>query len=148
MNAELIAHGYSNALSGVLGGLQNYMTYSNSVLYAKTGGKGLISSLAIVVFTMGLFVVGPSICDFLPRCLAGTLLLHIGVDLFLEGVYDSIGQYDVSVEAAGSRCQFIFVTGCVLSDTTSSHTATTGCEFPLPLSRIWNMPVYGSSPSS
>ncbi|KAG7345863.1 cyclic nucleotide-binding protein [Nitzschia inconspicua] len=100
MNAELIAHGYSNALSGVFGGLQNYMTYSNSVLYAKTGGKGLISSLVIVVFTAGLFVVGPSMCDFLPRCLAGTLLLHIGIDLVLEGVYDSIGQYDY-LEYAG-----------------------------------------------
>jgi sulfate permease, SulP family len=95
MNAELIAHGYSNALSGMFGGLQNYMTYSNSVMYAKTGGKGLISSLAIVLFTAGLFVVGPSICDFLPRCMAGTLLLHIGIDLVLEGIYDSIGQYDV-----------------------------------------------------
>lgn len=100
MNAELIAHGWSNGISGAFGGLQNYMTYSNSVLYAKTGGRGLISSLAIVVLTACLFVVGPSICDFLPRCMAGTLLLHIGIDLTLEGVYDSIGQYD-HLEYAG-----------------------------------------------
>lgn len=98
MNAELVAHGYSNFLSGAFGGLQNYMTYSNSVLYAKTGGRGLFSSLAIVLFTAGLFVVGPSICDYLPRCMAGTLLFHIGIDLILEGVYDSIGQYDVSLQ--------------------------------------------------
>jgi SulP family sulfate permease len=100
MNAELIAHGWSNGLSGMVGGLQNYMTYSNSVLYAKTGGKGQISSLAIVFVTASLFVVGPSITDYLPRCMAGTLLLHMGVDLTLEGVYDSIGQYD-NFEYAG-----------------------------------------------
>eukprot|EP00536_Pseudo-nitzschia_multiseries_P007383 jgi/Psemu1/296543/fgenesh1_pm.174_\ len=94
MNAELTAHGLSNALSGLVGGLQNYMTYSNSVLYAKTGGKGRTSSLAIVAVTMVLFVFGPSLTDYLPRCMAGTLLLHIGIDLTLEGVYDSIGQYD------------------------------------------------------
>ena len=88
MNAELIAHGYANALSGMFGGLQTYMTYSNSVLYAKSGGTGRISSLAIVVVTMVLFVIGPSIASFLPRCMAGTLLLHIGIDLVLEGVYD------------------------------------------------------------
>lgn len=88
MNAELIAHGYANALSGVFGGLQTYMTYSNSVLYAKSGGKGKISSLAIVVLTMILFVIGPSIASYLPRCMAGTLLFHIGIDLVLEGVYD------------------------------------------------------------
>ena len=88
MNAELIAHGYANALSGMVGGLQTYMTYSNSVLYAKSGGTGKISSLAIVMVTMVLFVIGPSIASFLPRCMAGTLLLHIGIDLVLEGVYD------------------------------------------------------------
>jgi SulP family sulfate permease len=88
MNAELIAHGFANGLSGMFGGLQTYMTYSNSVLYAKSGGKGKISSLAIVVCTMILFVIGPSIASYLPRCMAGTLLLHIGIDLVLEGVYD------------------------------------------------------------
>jgi len=100
MNAELIAHGWSNGLSGIVGGLQNYMTYSNSVMYAKSGGMGRLSSLAIVAATGALFVVGPSITYYLPRCMAGTLLLHIGIDLTLEGLYDSIGQYD-TFEYAG-----------------------------------------------
>jgi MFS superfamily sulfate permease-like transporter len=100
MNAELIAHGWSNGLSGIFGGLQNYMTYSNSVLYAKTGGTGKVSSIGVVSVTAILFVVGPSMCDYLPRCMAGTLLLHIGIDLVLEGVYDSFGQYDY-LEYAG-----------------------------------------------
>ena len=26
------------------------------------------------------------------RCMAGTLLLHVGIDLFLEGVYDSVAR--------------------------------------------------------
>jgi SulP family sulfate permease len=88
MNAELVAHGYANCLSGMFGGLQNYITYSNSVLYAKSGGNGKISSLAIVALTMVLFVVGPDYASYLPRCMAGTLLLHLGIDLILEGVYD------------------------------------------------------------
>eukprot|EP00980_Cylindrotheca_fusiformis_P029213 scaffold22753_cov160-Cylindrotheca_fusiformis.AAC.5 len=100
MNAELMAHGYSNLLSGIFGGLQNYVTYSNSVLYAKSGGNGRISSLCIVALTMLLFVIGPEIASYLPRCMAGTLLLHIGIDLFLEGVYDSFGNYD-QIEYAG-----------------------------------------------
>lgn len=100
MNAELIAHGYANFLSGIFGGLQTYMAYSNSFLYAKSGGKGMLSSLGIVAATMLLFVIGPSIATYLPRCMAGTLLLHIGVDLTLEGVYDSFGNYDV-LEYAG-----------------------------------------------
>ena len=94
MDKELVAHGWSNAAAGLFGGLQNYMAYSNSVIYSKSGGEGMGSSLAIVVATAALFIVGPTITSYVPRCMAGTLLLHIGIDLFLEGVKDSWGDYD------------------------------------------------------
>lgn len=35
MNQELVAHGFSNILAGVCGGLQNYMAYTQSVLYVR-----------------------------------------------------------------------------------------------------------------
>mmetsp|Transcript_9252 Transcript_9252/g.13527 ORF Transcript_9252/g.13527 Transcript_9252/m.13527 type:complete len:110 (-) Transcript_9252:2332-2661(-) len=70
-------------------GLQNYMAYTQSVLYARSGGEGKASSLAVATVTGALFVVGPFIASYIPRCMAGTLLLHVGIDLFLEGVYDS-----------------------------------------------------------
>ncbi len=89
MNAEMVAHGFSNFISGVFGGLQNYMTYSNSVIYSKSNGRGKGSSLAIVALTGFIFIYGPLICVYVPRCMAGTLLLHVGIDLFLEGV----GEY-------------------------------------------------------
>lgn len=94
MNQELMTHGYSNALSGILGGLQNVMTYSFSVLFMKSGGKGMASSLTIALLTAALFVYGPALAMMFPRCLAGTLLLHIGIDLFLEGMWDSIEKFD------------------------------------------------------
>lgn len=94
MNAELIAHGYSNAAAGLFGGLPNYMTYSNSLLYAKSKGGGRISSLLVAFFTFIFFLFGPEIAAFIPRCMAGTLLLHIGLDLFLEGAVDSYESYD------------------------------------------------------
>mmetsp|Transcript_32229 Transcript_32229/g.74217 ORF Transcript_32229/g.74217 Transcript_32229/m.74217 type:complete len:473 (-) Transcript_32229:320-1738(-) len=31
---------------------------------------------------------------YIPRCMAGMLLLHVGIDLFIEGVYDSYGKFD------------------------------------------------------
>lgn len=89
MNAELIAHGYSNFVAGLFGGLQNYMAYSNSVIYSKSNGKGVASSLAIVAVTVVIFIYGPEMAVYVPRCMAGTLLLHVGIDLFLEGVVDS-----------------------------------------------------------
>jgi SulP family sulfate permease len=86
MNAELIAHGYSNFIAGLFGGLQNYLAYSNSVIYSKAHGKGKLSSLAIVVLTGGIFIYGPMAASYVPRCMAGTILLHVGIELFFEGV--------------------------------------------------------------
>ena len=100
MNKELIAHGYSNILSGLCGGLQNYFAYTQSVLYHRSGGHGKSSGMAVAACTTGLFVFGPLMTSYIPRCMAGTLLLHVGIDLFLEGVYDSIGKFDY-VEYAG-----------------------------------------------
>jgi len=76
------------------------MTYSFSVLYMKSGGDGRASSLAVTAVGVLLFVFGPMIATFIPRAMAGTLLLHIGIDLFLEGIVDSYGSYDY-LEYAG-----------------------------------------------
>lgn len=95
MNKELVAHGYSNMIAGLLGGLQNYMAYTQSVIYAKSGGKGQPSGFVVAAATSILFFVGPTVASFIPRCMAGTLLLHVGIDLFLEGVWDSFGKFDL-----------------------------------------------------
>lgn len=100
MNQELVAHGYSNFIAGLLGGLQNYMAYTQSVVYDRAKGRGKASGVAVAILTSLLFCIGPTIASYIPRCMAGTLLLHVGIDLFLEGVYDSIGKFDM-LEYAG-----------------------------------------------
>lgn len=94
MNRELVAHGYSNFFAGIFCGLQNYMAYTQSILYDRSGGTGKASGLAVAAVTSLLFFIGPAIASYIPRCMAGTLLLHVGIDLFLEGVYDSYGRFD------------------------------------------------------
>lgn len=70
------------------------MAYTQSVLYDRSGGIGRVSGVAVAVVTSLLFFVGPTIANYIPRCMAGSLLLHVGTDLFLEGVYDSYGRFD------------------------------------------------------
>lgn len=94
MNNELVAHGYSNMIAGIFGGLQNYMAYTQSILYDRSGGKGRSSGIAVAAVTVLVYVVGPLVVSYIPRCMAGTLLIHIGLDLFVEGVYDSYHKYD------------------------------------------------------
>jgi SulP family sulfate permease len=87
-------------LAGACGGLQNYMAYTQSVLYDKSGGTGKVSGIAVAIVTGVLFFIGPTIATYIPRCMAGTLLLHVGIDLFLEGIWDSFGRFD-SLEYSG-----------------------------------------------
>lgn len=67
MNKELIAHGYSNIITGLFGGLQNYMAYSNSVAYARAGGQGKVASLGVAICTSMFFFIGPLVCVYIPR---------------------------------------------------------------------------------
>ena len=94
MNKELKAHGISNILSGCTGGLQNYVCYCNSVTYYKCKGGGVLSGLLLALISSIFYFIGPSAVAYVPRCMAGCLLMHIGSDLIKEALWDSIGVFD------------------------------------------------------
>lgn len=94
INKELIAHGYSNLLAGFCGGLQNYLCYSNSLLYFKCKGGGKVSGYLMCAITAVFFCLGPSVVFYMPRVMPGCLLIHIGIDLSMEALYDSWGAFD------------------------------------------------------
>eukprot|EP01041_Mallomonas_annulata_P003001 gene3001-5879_t len=95
MNKELIAHGVSNIVTGCIGGLQNYLCYSNSVLYFKCNGGGKISGYLLAMLTAMFFFIGPSAVHLVPRCMAGCILLHIGIELTREALVDSLHAFDM-----------------------------------------------------
>ena len=70
------------------------MAYTQSILYAKSGGYGKGSGVAVAIISSILFLVGPFVASLIPRCMAGTLLLHVGIDLFLEGIFDTWGKFE------------------------------------------------------
>ena len=82
-------HPKSNLLSFIFGSLPNYTCYSNSVAYFKCGGSGELPNLIIVILTILLFFYTTTIIPWIPVTMASTLLIHVGLDLFLEGVRDS-----------------------------------------------------------
>jgi len=78
------------------------------VIYSKSNGRGKCSSLAIVALTGFIFIYGPLLCVYVPRCMAGTLLLHVGIDLFIEG----IGEYNEFVDNCGNAINVVLVLTC------------------------------------
>lgn len=95
INQELVAHGYSNLLSGLCGGLQNYLCYSNSLLYYKCKGGGKASGYLMSAIIAVFFYLGPSVVYYMPRVMPGCLLIHIGIDLTAEALVDSWGAFDI-----------------------------------------------------
>ena len=59
MDHELVVHGWTNLLAGSCGGLQNYVAYSNSLLYWKCGGGGRVNGCLLAAITAFFFVYGP-----------------------------------------------------------------------------------------
>lgn len=94
INKELTAHGYSNILAAISGQCQNYLCYSNSVLYLKCNGKGRVANLTVAALSLLFFFQGTGIISYVPRCMPGCLLIHIGIDLTREALYDSLAGFD------------------------------------------------------
>jgi len=89
LDRELKAHGVSNALSGLVGSMQNYLVYSNSVVFIKAGAEGRSAGIMLVILTAVLLVTGPATIGFIPVMMVGCLIFLLGFELFVEAVWDS-----------------------------------------------------------
>jgi sulfate permease, SulP family len=87
LDRELIAHGVSNGLSGCAGSIQNYLVYTNSVLFIKSGGNSRLAGIMLAVMTFGIMLVGPSIIGYIPVMMVGVLIYVLGFELFFEAVW-------------------------------------------------------------
>ncbi|KAJ2831686.1 hypothetical protein FBU31_002228, partial [Coemansia sp. 'formosensis'] len=90
-NRELVAHGISNILSGCLGSFQNYLVYSNSLLFIRSGGNSNLAGMMLCAATFGIFFSGPAIIGFIPTMVVGALIFHLGLELLREALVDTLG---------------------------------------------------------
>ncbi|KAF0492477.1 sulfate transporter family-domain-containing protein [Gigaspora margarita] len=88
---ELVAHGLSNILSGLCGSVQNYLVYTNSVLFIKSGGDSRVAGLMLAAGTAIILFVGPWIVGYIPVMVVGALIFHLGLDLLKEALIDTWG---------------------------------------------------------
>ncbi|KAJ2162750.1 hypothetical protein GGF46_000475 [Coemansia sp. RSA 552] len=90
-NRELLAHGISNLVSGCLGSFENYLVYSNSVLFIRSGGDSNLAGMMLCAATLGVFFAGPTVIGYIPTMVVGALIFHLGLELVKESVVDTIG---------------------------------------------------------
>ncbi|KAL4933989.1 sulfate transporter family protein [Aspergillus undulatus] len=92
VDRELIAHGVTNALSGFAGSIQNYLVYTNSLMFIDSGGNSRLAGIMLAVATAGIMLVGPVIVGFIPVMVVGALIFLLGIELMEEALVDTWGK--------------------------------------------------------
>lgn len=92
VDRELVAHGFSNAILGLLGSIQNYLVYTNSVLFIRAGADSRVAGVMLAAATVAVMVAGPVIIGYIPVCVVGSLIYLLGYELLKEAVYDTRGR--------------------------------------------------------
>ncbi|KAL8771192.1 MAG: hypothetical protein Q9209_003363 [Squamulea sp. 1 TL-2023] len=86
VDRELKAHGLSNAFSGLCGSVQNYLVYTNSVLFVRSGGDSRVAGVMLAAATFGVLLSGPIIIRYIPIMVVGALIFFLGIDLMMEAL--------------------------------------------------------------
>lgn len=92
VDRELIAHGVSNALSGAVGSIQNYLVYTNSILFIESGGNDRLAGILLAFATFGILIAGPAIIGYIPIMVVGALIFLLGFELLIEALYETWGR--------------------------------------------------------
>ncbi|KAK6510359.1 hypothetical protein TWF506_009471 [Arthrobotrys conoides] len=89
VDRELIAHGVSNCLSGLIGSIQNYLVYANSVLFIRSGGDSRLAGIMLALATTAIWMAGPGIIGYIPVFVVASLIFLLGIELLRESLYDT-----------------------------------------------------------
>lgn len=92
VDRELIAHGWSNLISGMLGSIENYLVYTNSVLFIRAGADSALAGYVLIVLTIIVMLIGPVIISLIPICIVGSLIFLLGYELLVEALLDTWGK--------------------------------------------------------
>lgn len=92
VDKELIAHGYSNFFSGLLGSIQNYLVYTNSVLFIRAGADSAFAGYLLAALTFAVMIIGPVLISFIPICIVGSLIFLLGYELLYESLFETLGK--------------------------------------------------------
>ncbi|KAL1894625.1 hypothetical protein Cpir12675_003563 [Ceratocystis pirilliformis] len=87
LDVELKLHGYSNLISGMLGSIQNYLVYANSVFFMRSGGDSRLAGFMLAGLTFCVMIAGPALIGFIPVMMVGCLIFDLGFELLLDAVW-------------------------------------------------------------
>ena len=100
LNRELRVVGFTNIISGLLGGMVGYHMLGDTALNYRVGARGKLPGIITGLVCLATFMLGSSLLAYLPRSLLGGLLFFLGLEFLVEWVVEgwrklSRGDYAV-----------------------------------------------------
>ncbi|KAF3480236.1 sulfate transporter [Arthroderma uncinatum] len=92
VDRELVSHGISNVFSGFAGSVQNYLVYTNSLLFIASGGNHRLAGIMLAIGTFGILIIGPGVVGYIPIMVVGALIYMLGIELMEEALVDTWGK--------------------------------------------------------
>ena len=92
VDKELIAHGWSNIASGICGSIQNYLVYTNSLLFIRAGAESALAGYLLAFVTFTVMAIGPVVISYIPICIVGSLIFLLGYELLVEALWDTFDK--------------------------------------------------------
>ncbi|KAI0141048.1 sulfate transporter family protein [Hypoxylon sp. NC0597] len=86
LDHELKLHGYSNFLSGLVGSIQNYLVFANTLFFMRSGGDSRLAGIMLAALTFGVMTIGPVVIGYIPVMVVGTLIFVLGFELLLDAL--------------------------------------------------------------
>ncbi|KAI0395740.1 sulfate transporter family protein [Xylariaceae sp. FL0594] len=86
LDHELRLHGVSNFISGLAGSIQNYLVFSNTIFFMRSGGDSRLAGFLLAGLTFVVMTIGPSTIGFIPVMMVGTLIYVLGFELLLDAL--------------------------------------------------------------
>ena len=66
--------------------IQNYLVYTNTVLFINSGGDSRVAGVILALATVGIMIIGPVIIGYIPIMVVGALIFYLGLDLMMEAL--------------------------------------------------------------
>lgn len=71
---------------------QNYLVYTNSLLFIASGGSDRLAGIMLAFATFGILLAGPVIIGYIPIMVVGALIYMLGIELLQEALVDTWGK--------------------------------------------------------
>ncbi|KAJ2988436.1 hypothetical protein NUW58_g3978 [Xylaria curta] len=86
LDHELKLHGISNFVSGLVGSIQNYLVFANTIFFMRSGGDSRLAGFLLAALTFVVMTIGPATIGFIPVMMVGTLIFVLGFELLLDAL--------------------------------------------------------------